>query len=1036
MEQPRDRLSSLDKGNLPTVPINGKPPAVNSSIDRLLQAVADCSSALLSGEDFERGVNEALEILGTSVGADRLGIAEQHEDSSGQTLGYATATYEWLCADTTTQFHKLESKHIPDDGIANYYHTLVSGRYWGGLLKNMPEPFRSRQQKLGVKATYAIPILVRKQYWGIIGLDFCRTARELCDGEIAVLKTAATCIGSAIQRERNQTAKQQAERKALLEQQKAIELTKRDCLLNITAKAARILLCNVNLSGAIAEVLAIIGQAIDTDRVSVMKHYDDPSSESLGYVKILFEWHSDRAVSHLDRPGLKRKGYAGIEDWDRRFKQGEVVGGIVEELPEPIRSRQHELGVKSLYAVPIAIEGKYWGVIGFDDCKEAKRRSVTEISILKTTAACIGSAIEQNRIRKEREQAERNVLLEQQKAAQLVEYNRVLQKRDREVQRSYRILAATAEASNILLSEDDFDAAVNKALQTIGQTIDVDRALVIENWHNLSRPSIPHWRILYEWNSSYVTSQISQLELNTGSYEGIEEWYRLLSLGRNLGYRLNEMPEPFRSIKAKIGVKILHIVPIFIENKCWGVIAINDCRKETYRSEAELSILETAAACIGGAIQQERIRRKKEEVERNILLEKERTAIEKTTQLQESNRVLLLRDRWLEATANAANKLLKIADLNTGINAALKVLGESLDCDRMAVMQHFADNGSQSWGFMRCLYGWNSPYVDSQLEHSASNTISHDGLEEWFAQIFNARDYVGGTIDELPQPFRDSQIKLGVRAMYSVPIFVNDNFWGVLSIDYCRDAKHLTLPEIALFKTAASCVGSAIYRQQIQQEKEQAELTILNERNRMAREIHDTLAQAFTGISLQLEVARSILSTQPEAARERLLNVKKLAQEGINEARRSVRALRSQALESGNLITALHQLVDKMVSGTDIESEIGIEGESYPLLPDIEVELYRIAQEASTNTLRHAKASKVCIQLIYETDTIYLQIEDNGIGFDPQSLVREGFGLLGMRERCDRLNGSLAIDSAISRGTKIIAAIPIQSLSNTASISG
>ena len=191
----------------------------------------------------------------------------------------------------------------------------------------------------------------------------------------------------------------------------------------------------------------------------------------------------------------------------------------------------------------------------------------------------------------------------------------------------------------------------------------------------------------------------------------------------------------------------------------------------------------------------------------------------------------------------------------------------------------------------------------------------------------------------------------------------------------------------------------------------------------MAREIHDTLAQAFTGISLQLGIAEDTLLTHPESAKERLKTAKTLAREGIKEARRSVRALRSQALESGGLIAALRKLLDKMMSGTNIDSEVIVEGELFSLTPEIEMELFRIAQEAVTNILRYAQASQMSIQLVYETDTVYLQVKDNGVGFDLNSVANKGFGLLGMQERCDRLDGNLAIDSSIEKGTEITVAV-------------
>ena len=801
---PKDRRDSRSAKEKQTI--------AGDRINSLLQAAADCVSAVLGDDNFDRSVNKALKILETSINADRLAIAEQHEDPTGQTLGYIVFTYEWLSLNTSSRINHAELSRIECEEFKPNYYTLISGDCSGGSIETFPEPFRSRQQELGVKATYSIPIIIKGQYWGFIGLDFCRTARELCEAEIAVLKTAATCIGSAIQRERNRKAKEQAERTALLEQQKAIELNKRDRLLNITANAAQALLNNESLLDAIAQALQIVGEGINTERLAVMEHNDDSTGE-LGYLKMLFEWHSPHAISQLHHQDLHQVNYAGIE-----------------------------------------------------------------------------------------------------------------------------------------------------------------------------------------------------------------EWYEILSKGQNISRRLAEIPEPFRSIKAKLGIKVLHVVPIFIEGEYWGVVAINDCRKEIRRSEAELNVVKTAAACIGGAIQQERIRRAKEEAERKIFLEREKAAIEKAAQLAKSNSVLSLRDRWLEATANAANQLLAIADLDEGINAALKVLGESLDCDRIGIMKYFEEGTDRSSQFVCQFYEWNSVGTISQIDHSQLHKISNIGIEEHFAKMLSG-EWVGGTIEEFPEPFRSGQIELGVKSTYLVPIFVNKEFWGILGIDCCREPRLLTSPEIAVFKTAASCIGSAIYRQQIQQAKEKAELAILNERNRMAREIHDTLAQAFTGISLQLEVARNTLSTQPLAAQERLLRAKNLAQEGINEARRSVRALRPQALESSDLITALRQLINKMVSGAEIDAEILVEGQPIALNSEIEVELFRIAQEALTNTLRHAEASEIYIQLIYETDTIHLQIKDNGIGFNVRSQANVGFGLMGMRERCDRLNCNIIINSAIGRGTEIIVTV-------------
>ena len=150
---------------------NNQQPSVDSKINLLLQATADCTSALLSDDDFERGVNRALEILGKSAGADRLGIDEHIKDPTGKTIGHLIVhPYEWLSSYAASQSAHPEMNIIPYDGIEKLYERLTAGQYCGGLIETFPEPFRSNQrEKLGVKATYAIPIMVEAKYWGIIG---------------------------------------------------------------------------------------------------------------------------------------------------------------------------------------------------------------------------------------------------------------------------------------------------------------------------------------------------------------------------------------------------------------------------------------------------------------------------------------------------------------------------------------------------------------------------------------------------------------------------------------------------------------------------------------------------------------------------------------------------------------------------------------------------------------------------------------------------------------------------------------------------
>lgn len=202
-------------------------------------------------------------------------------------------------------------------------------------------------------------------------------------------------------------------------------------------------------------------------------------------------------------------------------------------------------------------------------------------------------------------------------------------------------------------------------------------------------------------------------------------------------------------------------------------------------------------------------------------------------------------------------------------------------------------------------------------------------------------------------------------------------------------------------------------------------MAVLEERNRMAREIHDTLAQGFTGIVLQLEAAEQALNEDASLAQEHLNRARSLARENLNEARRSVWALRPLALEQLPFETVLRQETESFTRDSGIKAAVNISGESRTQPHDVQSTLLRICQEALTNIRKHAEATEVAVHLAFEANTVRLSIRDNGRGFDTETPVESGFGLISMRERVRLLGGTLMVQSEIGRGTLIEATLPL-----------
>ncbi len=229
-----------------------------------------------------------------------------------------------------------------------------------------------------------------------------------------------------------------------------------------------------------------------------------------------------------------------------------------------------------------------------------------------------------------------------------------------------------------------------------------------------------------------------------------------------------------------------------------------------------------------------------------------------------------------------------------------------------------------------------------------------------------------------------------------------------------------------------AAIGILLYRLRVRRLRSQFE-AVLAERNRMAREIHDTLAQSFVGVSVQLELASQLLAqSQIPAAHQQLDRTRAYVRDGLAEARRSIWDLRAITAQH-SLPTRLTHLVEK--SSTDhLKTTINIGGTYRSLPPNVEDEVLRIAQEALTNTTRHAQATQVSVDLRYHSTRLTLTITDDGHGFETtdNSLPAKGhFGLQGMRERAAQINAQLTVESGPGKGTIITLDAPILSEKGT-----
>jgi signal transduction histidine kinase len=204
---------------------------------------------------------------------------------------------------------------------------------------------------------------------------------------------------------------------------------------------------------------------------------------------------------------------------------------------------------------------------------------------------------------------------------------------------------------------------------------------------------------------------------------------------------------------------------------------------------------------------------------------------------------------------------------------------------------------------------------------------------------------------------------------------------------------------------------------------------VLEERARLAREVHDTMAQGFVGIASQLDAIAMITPADGGPARRGLDLARRMARHSLTEARRSLVDLRSADLENQDLAGALESGAHQWVFNSGIDVEVDVMGEAGGLPEEVAHHVFRIAQEAVANAVNHANGNQITLKLKIDPRQLNLQIVDNGRGFDTEDIFTSkngNFGLIGMRERAKRLGGRLRIESQPSNGTRLEVTVPLK----------
>ncbi len=739
-----------------------------SQHDVLLGGVAEAARRLLSIADFDSAVNGALDAIATASGIDRIYIFQNHIDpDSGDVV--ATIPYEWTAPGV------ISSRSIPGHYPMSYTdfgdwpQAFRAGQAVQSLARELSAPAQALQALDNALSLLTVPILIEGNWWGVIGFDDCTTERIWNDAEIAVLETAAACIGSAIERQAQDDALRESENR-----------------FRELFEASNDNIHFLDFEPPIPNDLPIEDQI---DRIYSSSRFTDINpanaktlnlsrSEALG--QPLTTWHSPDSGGHRS---LMRQFVEN--DWQVINAESEDVGPDGKNrywLSNLFGSTENGHTVRA------------WGI-------------TSNITPLKEAQQALLAA-EQDRNQR---------------------------------------LQTIATLANQLLRASNYTTVLPEVLRVLGETAGSDRCSLVQNIADPVTGQLTA-QMHTEWcRAGIAPFQEHTPDLDAGLlWEPLSESYERLAKGETLNLVVNDLAEPVRSLFLDQGNVTMLIVPIVVRGEFWGVFGFNYCQEAQLLDEADQAVFAIAADSIAAAIERDLTQRAQEQA-----------AQQRAAELDKHNQLLRRRDLILEATAAASEVLLTEIDFDTAINTALQILGESIGCDRIGVGQQFNGPDGKSFGFIRFLYEWHSSHTHSQLNGPSALTDFHwqeMGLEDWF-EAMTQGEAIGKTIDELPDIFRQGQQLLDVQSTHNVPIFVEGRFWGVFGIDHCREKKLLTETELVAFKTAASCVGSAIAQERMRQARQAAERNVLREREAASQERAKLLGSVAEAANLLLRAA-------------------------------------------------------------------------------------------------------------------------------------------------------------------------------------
>ncbi len=663
----------------------------------------------------------------------------------------------------------------------------------------------------------------------------------------------------------------------------------------------------------------------------------------------------------------------------------------------PLRGYLRAAGVRRVLAVRLFFAGDFFGTYSVR-FTSAEPLAEDQLNLARALAQEATLAIALARLEAQAREA-----------ATATERERATHERAAQLAKSNAVLQSSLQALASSPSEEPFLAHV---LETIGTTLDAHSCAL---WR-LSPAAGRVWLDLaFSRGRVVVAEELARSPLARAFEQAVAAEPALLQLmTRPTAYVIEDLaasdlyPAPIKHALLQLGARSVTSMPMRIGDQVLGRFEVR-LERTGPLAPHDLEILEALANQVALAVQMARLA--EEGRQAAVMAEREKAAQERALELARVNATLQdalelltsepILDRFL------AHLLRKVTEQFGAHSSSLLLPDE----ERERPFFHLTFQGGQVYD--------REAFRSSPL---AEVIADEDAAQQRWALFRDPRTHVVVDIDQpdFDDALRRALSAIGVAALTTTPLRLGKSVIGRLIVRF----HHPHTPgsqELELLQAIANQMAVALQMARLAEQGRQS--AVFAERNRLARDIHDTLAQGFTGVIVQLEAAMDAIGHRRRRESDHHIErAADLARQSLAEARRSVHALRPLALESAGVGSALERLLVTMTAGTGIDAQCLTSGAVRKLPPEWEENLLRVGQEALANALKHGNPHHIRVELRFDTDEIGLSLRDDGTGFDPEAPT-SGMGLIGMRERAARLGWRLEVRSRIGEGSEVFVAM-------------